>query len=49
LKWLQPCARDSIRGLNTLTFQVTNAPFAGTNPSGLRYEFLHAAAEPLPQ
>jgi uncharacterized repeat protein (TIGR03803 family) len=34
-------------GLNTLVFRVNNAPFAGTNPSGLRYEFLQATAVPL--
>lgn len=34
-------------GLNTLVFRVNNAPFAGTNPTGLRYEFLQATAQPL--
>lgn len=35
------------QGVNRIEFRVTNNPFAGTNPSGLRYEFLHAAALPL--
>ena len=34
-------------GINTLDFYVENGVFAGTNPSGLRYEFIHAAAQPL--
>jgi len=34
-------------GRNTIAFSVNNLPFNGTNPCGLRYEFLHAAAQPL--
>jgi hypothetical protein len=37
-------------GLNTLDFVVTNAPFAGTNPTGLRVDLTGTAtAVPVPE
>jgi hypothetical protein len=36
-------------GLNTLTFVIENAQGANGNPTGLRAEFVTAAARPVPE
>lgn len=38
-----------VSGLNTLDFHVTNFAFGGTNPTGLRVEFLSSTVNAIPE